>query len=255
MTGLVTLPENIIGRDLIVSDIHGHFPQLERLLAEQHFNPDADRLIAVGDMIDRGPQSARALEFLAQPWFFSVLGNHEQAMLDWLDALLDDAPAETVREFAGRHAAWGGDWAIPLLTAAMRGPRDEVRRWQRALRALPLAIVIPRAGKRIGVVHATVPGGDWAALAANCQGAGSSPPREAVLWERLPLADANEPRVTGIDLVFAGHNVVDTPRRIGNFWMIETGAWKGGDITLVDIDRWPPPVAPQPAWRRWIRPS
>lgn len=252
MNHLLTLAENAAGRDFIVSDIHGHFPQLEKLLAGRRFNPEHDRLIAVGDLIDRGPQSARALEYIAQPWFFSVMGNHEQAMLEWLDALLGDAPAEIVREAAGRHAAWGGDWAIPLLTAALRGPRDEILRWQKALAALPTAIVIVRAGKRIGVVHATVPGGNWDAFAASHQAPGIAQHRDAVLWERQPLADADEQRVTGIDLVFAGHNLVGAPHRIGNFWMIETGAWNGRELTLVDLDNWPPATARQPAWRRWL---
>lgn len=68
---------NIRGRDLAVGDIHGHFQRLEKCLEAVRFDPAVDRLFSVGDLVDRGPHSEAALEWLAQPWFHAVQGNHE----------------------------------------------------------------------------------------------------------------------------------------------------------------------------------
>ena len=73
---------NAAGRDFVVGDIHGMFPALRELLARAGFDEECDRLFSVGDLIDRGPRSREALEWLAQPWFHAVRGNHEQLLLD-----------------------------------------------------------------------------------------------------------------------------------------------------------------------------
>jgi len=36
-----------------------------------------DQLFSVGDLVDRGPESHRVLEWLARPWFFAICGNHD----------------------------------------------------------------------------------------------------------------------------------------------------------------------------------
>lgn len=250
MKPLITLSENTAGRDFVVSDIHGHFARLEAQLAAQAFDPEKDRVIAVGDLLDRGPDSERALEFLRKPWFFSVRGNHEQAMIDWLDLLLAGEPVETVRKTASRHAAIGGAWSLPILQSGLSGTLAGAQHWRNALASLPWAISFRRASRRIGVVHATVPEGDWSVF--NEPG-----PRvlQETLWSRRPLGDVPHGCVQGIDLVFVGHNLIEEPEQIGNLWMIETGIWQDGPLTLVDVDNWPVSTARGPLWRRWFRSS
>lgn len=58
---------NPLGRDLIVGDVHGCFTKLKASLDAVGFNLERDRLFSVGDLVDRGPESDRALEWLAQP--------------------------------------------------------------------------------------------------------------------------------------------------------------------------------------------
>jgi serine/threonine protein phosphatase 1 len=60
-----------------VGDIHGHFQRLQQCLEAVGFDPAVDRLFSVGDLVDRGPHSEAALDWLAQPWFHAVQGNHE----------------------------------------------------------------------------------------------------------------------------------------------------------------------------------
>ena len=41
-------------RNIIISDIHGSFYTMKKLLDEVNFNPELDKLICLGDMCDRG---------------------------------------------------------------------------------------------------------------------------------------------------------------------------------------------------------
>ncbi|WP_053600452.1 metallophosphoesterase [Bacillus sp. FJAT-18017] len=75
-----------MNRKFAISDIHGQFEPLKALLAEAKFNPEQDTLVVVGDMIDRGPQSAEVVRFLKGMQdqhpenIFVTLGNHEIMM-------------------------------------------------------------------------------------------------------------------------------------------------------------------------------
>lgn len=78
-------------RAYVVGDVHGRLDLLEDLLAKIHAElqrrPSAKTLLAfVGDLIDRGPQSAQVVERLRnykrpgiRPIF--ILGNHEEVLL------------------------------------------------------------------------------------------------------------------------------------------------------------------------------
>src|ERR1041384_7905594 len=82
-------------RAYVVGDVHGRLDLLQHLLARVH--ADIQRrparrtlLVFVGDLIDRGPESAQVVERLrtyrrdgVQPMF--LLGNHEEVLLRILD--------------------------------------------------------------------------------------------------------------------------------------------------------------------------
>ena len=65
--------------DYVVGDLQGCYDQLQQLLAKVDFNPDQDRLLAVGDLVNRGPQSLQTLRFCRElgESFATVLGNHD----------------------------------------------------------------------------------------------------------------------------------------------------------------------------------
>jgi serine/threonine protein phosphatase 1 len=69
------------------SDIHGHYDALIGLLNYVNWDAARDRLIIGGDMINRGPDSAKVLQFardlqLQNPQHVHVLcGNHEEMMI------------------------------------------------------------------------------------------------------------------------------------------------------------------------------
>ncbi len=67
----------------IVGDIQACFNGLQRLLKKVKFNPLKDRLIAVGDLIGRGPAPLQTLDYLQSlgSHFDTVLGNHDLHLL------------------------------------------------------------------------------------------------------------------------------------------------------------------------------
>ena len=96
-----------------ISDIHGHAEQLQRALAivDLESNSD-DRLILLGDYIDRGRESLDVLadiRKLQQEYperIIALAGNHDRWMLDWLDGdddeltwLMSDLDLVTVKSF------------------------------------------------------------------------------------------------------------------------------------------------------------
>ena len=68
-------------RRIFIGDIQGCREELERLLEEIRFDPAADRLEPVGDLVNRGPDSAGCLRLLASLDAGGVLGNHDLALL------------------------------------------------------------------------------------------------------------------------------------------------------------------------------
>ena len=70
-------------RIIAIGDIHGCSDALERLLLE--IQPESeDVVVALGDYVDRGPNSARVLEVLlelvTECHFVPLIGNHELMM-------------------------------------------------------------------------------------------------------------------------------------------------------------------------------
>ena len=65
-------------RRLIIGDIHGCFEELQELLDRAGLSRE-DEIIALGDIVDRGPASPPVLEFFqTQPNARSLQGNHER---------------------------------------------------------------------------------------------------------------------------------------------------------------------------------
>ncbi len=156
--------------DYLVGDIQGCSDALERLLAELDFSPSRDHLVALGDLVNRGPQSLQVLRRLRGLGAAAtcLLGNHDLHLL---------AVAHGVR---GRHRS---DTVQDILDAPDRDA------WLDWLRRRPLA------HRHAGwlCVHAGVPP-QWdaqttLAVAAEVQALLSGPG----LAEFLPLMYGNEP--------------------------------------------------------------
>jgi serine/threonine protein phosphatase 1 len=206
------LPRNVVGRDWVVGDIHGCFTTLEALLRDVGFDRNRDRLLSVGDLVDRGPESARALEFWTAPWFYAIRGNHEQMMLDTAAGDTDVALSWTYN---------GGNWFY-----------EESEECRRALVAaasrLPLVIEVDSAIGHVGLVHADVPKRrSWNDFLRRLE-RGEKAACDAALWGRERAVGRLRHGVEGIARLYVGH----TPQRqgvriVGNVYCIDTGAVYG----------------------------
>lgn len=87
--------QNIKGVDLMerilaISDIHGCYNHLVKLLLKVDYNPDKDQLILLGDYVDRGTRNLATLNFvkdLVEKYgAIALRGNHDQMLLDWLES-------------------------------------------------------------------------------------------------------------------------------------------------------------------------
>lgn len=72
-------------RTVIIGDVHGCASELDALLDTVAF-ASGDRLVFVGDLITRGPDSLGVLDIARTTGAIVVRGNHEQKVLDWFEA-------------------------------------------------------------------------------------------------------------------------------------------------------------------------
>ena len=115
-----------------VGDVQGCFAELARLLEDTRFDPAADKLWLVGDLVNRGPGSLEVLRLVKSlgDSAITVLGNHDLHLL---------AVAEGVAEL---HRT---DTLDEILSAP---DRDELLHWLRNQRLLHAqdGYVLVRAG-------------------------------------------------------------------------------------------------------------
>lgn len=76
------------GKIFAIGDIHGCAAKLRDLLTRLPYEPGRDRLVFLGDYINRGPDSAGVLDLLCElkertPDLVALLGNHEYLLLEY----------------------------------------------------------------------------------------------------------------------------------------------------------------------------
>lgn len=69
-------------RTLIISDVHGCYKELELLLKEVGADPKYDRILFIGDLINKGPSSRGVWEIFKRLDAISLIGNHELSALE-----------------------------------------------------------------------------------------------------------------------------------------------------------------------------
>jgi serine/threonine protein phosphatase 1 len=102
----------VSGRLLCVGDIHGCAVELDRLITAVDPKPE-DRLVFLGDYVDRGTASAEILAMLCQlaevlPETVFLRGNHEEMFLDFIG--LDGANKEAFFRNGGAQTLASYGW-------------------------------------------------------------------------------------------------------------------------------------------------
>jgi serine/threonine protein phosphatase 1 len=114
--------------DYAIGDIHGCYNKIMRLLESVRYDPAADRLIFLGDYIDRGPDSMGVVDLMRRlqhenPTNIFLMGNHEDNFLTYVQACrAREGASSWLKEpfFAG-----GGIATLQSYCPGMRDPYDE----------------------------------------------------------------------------------------------------------------------------------
>lgn len=214
VASVLELSCNTSGRDYVVGDIHGDYKTLKHALKQVEFDQSRDRLFMVGDLVDRGPHSYKALSFLSKPWVYAVRGNHEQMIINF-------------------HSVFGfHDSTWLKMFSKMKGRRwwtrltpEERKEHVDAYRKLPVAMEVEEAsGYRIGVIHAEVPRGmDWNTFKHAIR-AGDARTTKSALWGRKRIKRADFSGVDGVHRIFCGHTHLKRTAELGNIVYLDTGS-------------------------------
>ncbi|HSD61366.1 MAG TPA: symmetrical bis(5'-nucleosyl)-tetraphosphatase [Burkholderiales bacterium] len=83
-----------------IGDIQGGYSELRRLLDQCRFDPADDRLWLVGDLVNRGHESARVLRFVKGlgERAVAVLGNHDLSLLAISAGGIPARPGDTIQD-------------------------------------------------------------------------------------------------------------------------------------------------------------
>jgi len=228
-------------RVFAIGDIHGRSDLLRALIAaiadeEQRRGPARTTIILLGDLIDRGPDSAGVLA-LAREWqgqraaaglpMHILMGNHEDMLLESLERI------EVLREFV-KH---GGRETI--LSFGVTEQAYAQASWE-DLQALLRAAVLGEWLDFIAGFEPMVRIGDYAFVHAGIRpGQPLNAQRDIDLrWIREPFLSSPAPHGA---VVVHGHTITDAPALRANRIGLDTGAYASGELTALLIEgtgRW-----------------
>lgn len=157
---LKTLDVNFQGKDYVIGDLHGSLSALENLMKNVNFNKESDRIISVGDLVDRGPDSVGCLSLIREPWFHSVLANHEKMMIDKFFA------GPTGDYWFNNGGVWGIEAWNDYKSVYIQHDKDRIPfdSSMNIIDMLPLVEQLPflitvntKSGKKYHIIHAELP--------------------------------------------------------------------------------------------------
>ena len=205
----------------MVGDVHGCFRTLQRALVELRFDPERDRLFGVGDLVNRGPHSAMALDWLETRFAAVTLGNHERPLKVWFQAKL----------LKGRPRS------LPWLREI--APCN-YQRWFDVLAAMPLALTIETWHGDVGVIHAEPPHPVWSRAIELLESGADDATDIALLGYESDeeQVEARSRAVEGLRVLVHGHWPVEEVGTNRNRWNLDTGAGhaKLNRLSLLEVN-------------------
>ncbi|EQD24060.1 MAG: metallophosphoesterase [Nitrospirae bacterium] len=208
----------------VVGDLHGQFSLLLDLLRKVLFDKKKDRLIAVGDVLDRGSRVGDLLFFLHEAsregWFLSVKGNHEESFLRFRSG--ESLSWYTAPEF-------GGGVTLSFFQDVSETQARILEEW---IASWPLVW----SSEKFLVVHGSLPPvagtalGDHELCETRIAGSGGG-------HECLELRPPNLYPSWDGRLVVSGHTIV----RKAGFWhdgiaLVDTGAYRTGVLSAFCLE-------------------
>lgn len=239
----------------IIGDVHGCYDELCELLEKlgyhiespcyggdiiSYYHPDKRRVIFVGDLTDRGPESVKVLGFLMNYGMLSVVGNHDDKLKRYLQGKniqIRDGLQKTINQLNTSI-----DW---YPTHSRKYVRDSIIG---LLDSLPSHLILDEG--RLAVTHGALKeeyfGLDTPEVKAYCMyGAPvrmSSPPTWSEAkhmvdgmvidsWTGMIRHHPWAEEYKGDTLIVHGHIVVDEVKWVNNTVDIDTGCVFGGKLT------------------------
>jgi serine/threonine protein phosphatase 1 len=249
-----SLPANSRGKDYVVGDLHGCYDLLQRVLDEVSFNKTHDRLFSVGDLIDRGPDSLKCLELLAELWFYAVKGNHEDMMLEFFQSYRRDSYLADLKDVFGTRFLWyGGDWVAHYFQADKHRMTSAFDHGLALAEALPLILVVGEGENRFHVIHSdlirrgskTAETAVWLDSDIDRWLAAKDPIPDSVedslLYSRSLMSSryvgqSGARFQPGLSPTFCGHTYASRPRQALSHICLDTGAFVSMENFDDDVD-------------------
>jgi serine/threonine protein phosphatase 1 len=212
-----------------VGDLHGRVDLLEILLAKLDLS-EGQKVVFLGDYIDRGDHSAQTLDCVFQlsqdipDQVICLKGNHEKMMCDFIDDPLDrcaiwlrNGGLATLASYGitGASANLSPNQALDISTALEAALPAGLLDW---VRKLPLSW---NSGN-IWCVHAAMDPSSLPQVQHT----------KTLLWGHRAFLET--PREDGICVVH-GHTIVDAPVNMNSRIAIDTGAYRSGRLTAAEI--------------------
>ncbi|WP_187630978.1 metallophosphoesterase [Paraburkholderia sp. UCT31] len=226
------------GRTFVVGDLHGCYVALQRALAAVSFDTRCDRLIATGDLIDRGPFPLECLRLLREPWFHSVRGNHDRMVLSFLGR-----PTKLRTKLQAR--LYSGDWLKGLHAQTLAELHELVPH----VESLPLALAVQtsatdtfyvvhaerfRAGRFItdaeiqdeAVLGRSIEALTWGRRLSGELFREMARPEMHTAYDTNGLSVVARERQPGVSLTYVGHTIVPYPILYRSHVFIDGGAYR-----------------------------
>jgi serine/threonine protein phosphatase 1 len=220
-----------------IGDIHGHLSlltDLHALIAQDMATTGAAPIVHIGDLVDRGPNSAGVVEYLRSglaggaDWLV-LKGNHDRMFAGYLGDI-NHHDAGLRRDLSWLHPRLGGAETLQSYGVKNSADRPLAPVWEEAQAAVPAAhraflqnlptfylrgeVLFVHAGIRPGI-----------ALADQTE--------DDLIWIRHDFLD--DPRDHGL-LVVHGHTAIDAPTHYGNRVNIDSSAAYGGPLSAIVIE-------------------
>ena len=205
-----------MNRLLAIGDIHGEYDKLKQVLDKANYNENNDKLILIGDYIDRGNQSKKVIQLvkeLVNTGAIALKGNHEDMAYNYIQKL-----QETKNNNRDIYFMNGGKKTLNCYSNTEQFVQDI--EW---LNKLPVKHVIE---DEYIFVHAGLKPGVKL----------SEQKKKDILWIREQFFYYNWEKDKNInETIIAGHTPVKEVQFLPQVIMLDTGAGKGGYLSLIDL--------------------
>lgn len=142
----------------VVGDVHGECEQLKELIKKMQLKPE-DELYILGDIIDRGPDSVKALQFLMSlPNCHCIAGNHEVMLLENMKFLLNEITDDSLNHVSEQNMAlltnWINNGALGTISEFSKLSKQEMKELLEFVGDFEAYVELEVNGQKYILVHA-----------------------------------------------------------------------------------------------------